>query len=243
MSTQSETVRDAARLIAFALQPRLAAGSNEDYARLCAEYRVAAEFRETVDAVATGLDLQILAITDYGLIVAPEAESVFEFRLGDYSKRGWDTQARLLTGLAHVGIAAACYPREDDLESDIAVRRTLVQVDSVITETCERQREQAVDRAADLNADDLNTWELWLETPQTRRTKQDRYAADCRLGIIQAAFSWLEEQGFVKRTPTDGSFQVNDRYRIQIRDLAGSEMLDALRETAASGHDRSEVLS
>jgi hypothetical protein len=143
----------------------------------------------------------------------------------------------LLTGLAHVGIAACCYPREDDLESDIAVRRSVLAVDALVTETCKRFADQAPDPDAASGPDAMNVWQLWLETPETRSTRGDRYAADCRLGIIQNAFGWLEDQGFAKKMRPEGTYQVNDRYRIQIRDLAGSDTLDRLREVAAS--DRS----
>lgn len=230
----TKIVRDGARLVSFALRPKLAAGADEEYARLCGEYRVDAEFRDVVDAVVTGLGLNVLALTDYGLVIAPESDSVFEFRLADYAKRSWDQRMRLLTGLAHVGIAAACYPREDDLESDHVVRRTVLAVEALITEVCRQHAEGAEDRDAAGDPDVVDVWELWSATPQTRTTRGGGYAADCRLGIIGNAFEWLESQGFAKQVKPVGTFQVNDRYRIQIRDLAGSDTLDRLRDGAAA---------
>jgi hypothetical protein len=232
MTSQVEQARQAARLVAFAMRPKLAAGADADYGSLCREYRVDAGFRELVEAVAAGLDLTILAVTDYGLVITPDLGSVFEYRLADFAKRNWDAEKRTLTGLALAGIAASCYPRDEDLESDITVRRTILQIESLITEVAQRYSQGGEGLPADV---DEPVWQAWSATPQTRQLQKGRYAADCRLGIIQNLCSVLEEQGFAKSTTTAGTFQFTDRFRIQIRDCAGHDLLDALREHAMAG--------
>lgn len=231
MSSITEQSRDAARLLGFAMRPRLAAGADADYGNLCRDYRVDSSFREIVDAVATGLDLQILAVTDYGLIISPDAGSVFEYRLSDFARRNWDSRQRTLTGLALAGVAASCYPRDEDLEADITVRRNLLQIDGLITEVCQGFVEAGDGTAVN---DDEPVWQAWLATPQTRQLARGGYAADCRLGIVQALCVALEEQGFAKRTTTANTFQFTDRFRIQIRDSAGHDLLDVLRDHAAA---------
>lgn len=234
MSTAAALAADAARLVSFALRPKLALGSpDSDYYRLWHEYRVNEEFRDVVEAVVDGLGLVTLGVTDQGLLVAPSDDSPFQFRLADLQK-GLAPDRRLLIGLAHLGIAAATYPREADLEGDIVVRRSATQVESLLRAAVDAFAEGAADEEAD---EVTSAWRLFRSTPAVRRKDRGSgFRADCTMGIITSAFDWLVEQGMARRAG-DGVWQLLDRYRVQVRELAGHAAFDALRHLAADRAD------
>ena len=221
----------AAELIAFALQPKMARGSDERYGVLWSDYRSDEEFRDVVDAVANGLGLVVLAAADQGLIIAPMDRSAFRFRLADY-QNGMDAKRRVLVGLVHLGIAAVAYPREADLEGDIVVRRTPEQVERFLRQACERLLETGErDPDAGEDAEEEMAWRTYLAMPSAKRTQKGRYSADCTLGQIIRAFEWLVTQGMA-RDAGGGVYQLLDRYRVQVREVAGQVALEQLRALA-----------
>jgi hypothetical protein len=223
-----EDAGDAARLVGFALRPKLAQGADPDYAALCGRYRVDTEFRDLVAAIVDGLGLVVLAFTDQGLIVCPAHPSPFTFRLRDYP--GYEAKRRALIGLVQLGIAATCYPRETDLETHIAVRRSIHQVERLLRSACETLAEQeADDRVA--GAEEL-AWRAYKTTPSSLPRKGGGFTAGCTLGVITTAFNWLVDQGFAQATSTAGTYLMLDRYRVQVRELAGHAALERLRALA-----------
>jgi hypothetical protein len=218
--------------VAFALRPTRAQAADERYSELWRDYRTDSAFRELVEAVVDGLGLVTLEVTDQGLIVAPVSDSPFAFKMVDYGS-GMDPQKRMLTGLVHLGIAASCYPREEDLESDHVVRRSLHDVEALIRNACD-----ALAKATNGDDDEEQelevAWRAFDAAPSVRLSARGRPAADCTLGMILRAFEWLVEQGMARRTDNNEVFQILDRYRIQIRELAGQAVLERLRALAAA---------
>jgi hypothetical protein len=234
MTSAAALASDAARLVSFALRPKVALGSpDSDYYRLWHEYRVNEEFRDVVEAVVDGLGLVTLGVTEQGLLVAPSDDSPFQFRLSDLQK-GLAPDRRLLIGVAHLGIAAAAYPREADLEGDIVVRRSATQIESLLRTAVEA----FADGADDDEADDLTTaWRVFRSTPAVRRKDRGSgFRADCTMGVITNAFDWLVEQGMARRAG-DGVWQLLDRYRVQVRELAGHTAFETLRGLAEARAD------
>lgn len=233
MTSAAALAADAARLLSYALRPKAALGGPEsEYFNLWREYRSSDEFRDVVDAVVDGLGLVVLDVTNQGLIVAPAEGSPFQFRLVDL-QRGLAPERRLLLGLAHLGIAAATYPREADLEGDIVVRRTATQVENLLRAAVESFAEAAPE---DPSEDDVVlAWRQFRSTPAVRRKERGSgFKADCTMGIITAAFDWLVDQGMARRA-ADGQWQMLDRYRVHVRELAGHAALEQLRRLAAVG--------
>ncbi len=222
----------AAELICFALQPKIARGADERYGALWSDYRTDENFRDVVDAVANGLGLVVIDATDQGLIVAPMDKSPFSFRLADY-QRGLDSKRRMLIGLVHLGIAAVSYPKEVDLEDDIVIRRSVEQVERFLRDASARLAESDDrDPEADEEADERPAWRAFAVMPSSIRMKKGGYAADCTMGIITRAFDWLVAQGMA-RDAGGGTFQLLDRFRVQVRELAGHAALERLRALAA----------
>jgi hypothetical protein len=234
MTAASDAGR-AAELICFALQPKLARGADDRYGDLWGEYRTDEDFRDVVDAVAAGLGLVVIDASEQGLVVAPMERSPFTFRLADYSS-GLTPKRRLLTGLAHLGIAALAYPREADLEDDIVVRRSVEQVERFLRDACQALADaEEKDPVSNDDDDEALAWREYLAMPSTRRISKGGYSIECTMGIISRAFDWLATQGMAR--PSGTSYQLLDRYRVQIRELAGHAALERLRELAAAGVD------
>lgn len=227
-----DRVQDAAELVSFALRPRIAQASNDRYSELWRDYRTDSRLRETVEAIADGLGLVVLDLTEQGLIVAPTSDSPFAFRLSDYAS-GMDPQKRMLTGLVHLGIAASCYPREEDLENDHVVRRSINDVEALLRTACSAL-EDAGTATPEAEDEARTAWQAFAATPSVRLDNRGRPKAACTLGMILRAFEWLVEQGMARDTGDGKTFQVLDRYRVQVRELAGHATLELLRASATA---------
>ena len=79
---------DAARLVAFGLQPKLQPARDQQYAELLRRYREDPPFARLADAVAAGLGLVVLEVSPRaGMAVTAAEDSVFAVRMGDYARR------------------------------------------------------------------------------------------------------------------------------------------------------------
>jgi len=226
VSTATEAGK-AAELICFALQPKISRGADARYSELWSEYRSDEGFRDVVDAVADGLGLVVVDAPDQGLIVTPTERSPFSFRLVDY-QTGMDPTRRMLTGLVHLGIAAVAYPREADLEDDIVVRRSADQVERYLREACGAlAAAEEKDPEAAEGAEEVLAWRAFLAMPSATRTAKGGYTVNSTMGLITRAFTWLIEQGMARQA--GGTYQLLDRYRVQVREVAGHAALAKLR--------------
>ncbi len=74
---------DAARLVAFGLQPKLQPARDQEYAELLRRYREDSPFARLADAVAAGLGLVVLEVSPRaGMAVTAAEDSVFAVRMG-----------------------------------------------------------------------------------------------------------------------------------------------------------------
>jgi hypothetical protein len=70
-------------------------------------------------------------------------------------------------------------------------------------------------------------WRAYLAMPASVRSKKGGYTVHCTLGMITRAFKWLVEQGMARESA--GTYQLLDRYRVQVREVAGQAALLRLR--------------
>lgn len=137
---------DAARLVAFGLQPKLQPARDQEYGELLRRYREDPAFARLADAVATGLGLVVLEVSPRaGMAVTAAEDSVFAVRMGDYARRtSADSVDRFLHGLAHLAVAAMAFPRPEDLADDGYIGRVSVNgVDAFVRQACRRLEERA----------------------------------------------------------------------------------------------------
>ncbi|MEV3874589.1 hypothetical protein [Streptomyces sp. NPDC049906] len=231
---------DAARLVAFGLQPKLQPARDQEYTELLRRYREDPAFARLADAVATGLGLVVLEVSPRaGMAVTAAEDSVFAVRMGDYARRtATDSTDRFLHGLAHLAVAALAFPRPEDLVDDGYVGRVTVNgVDAFVRQACRRLEENAArqgentDPATDAPGLEA-AWRIWARRSSTGATKDARRLAGSTTGIVAKAVAFLTDSGFLQRTGDDagGTYRTTARYQLQVRELAGgaamAELLD-----------------
>ncbi|MDI5966702.1 hypothetical protein POF50_022620 [Streptomyces sp. SL13] len=231
---------DAARLVAFGLQPKLLPARDAEYGELLRRHREDPAFARLADAVAAGLGLIVLEVSPRaGMAVAAAEDSVFAVRMGDYSRRAAsDSTDRFLHGLAHLAVAALAFPRPADLADDGYVGRVTVNgVEGFVRQACRRLEERA--EAEGENTDPVTdapgleaAWRVYTRRSATGATKDARRLAGSTTGIIGKAVAFLVDTGFLQRTGDEagGTYRTTARYQLQVRDMAGSAAMAELLE-------------
>ncbi|KUN76783.1 hypothetical protein [Streptomyces griseoruber] len=231
---------DAARLVAFGLQPKLQPARDQEYADLLRRHREDPAFARLADAVAAGLGLIVLEVSPRaGMAVTAAEDSVFAVRMGDYARRtSADGGDRFLHGLAHLAVAAMAFPRPEDLADDGYIGRVSVNgVDAFVRQACRRLEERAEEQGENTDpatdAPGLEAaWRIWARRSAAGATKDARRLAGSTTGIVGKAVAFLTDSGFLQRTGDDngGTYRTTARYQLQVRDMAGSAALAELLE-------------
>ncbi|MFE9094438.1 hypothetical protein [Streptomyces sp. NPDC007264] len=229
---------DAARLVAFGLQPRLQPARDLEYAELLRRYREDPPFARLADAVAAGLGLVVLEVSPRaGMAVTAAEDSVFAVRMSDYARRtSADSGDRFLHGLAHLAVAALSFPRPEDLADDGYIGRVTVHgIDAFVRQACRRLEERAEEQGENTDpatgAPGLEAaWRIWARRSATGATKDARRLAGSTTGIVGKAVAFLTDSGFLQRTGDEngGTYRTTARYQLQVRDMAGSAALSEL---------------
>lgn len=238
MTTPSQVTADAARLVAFGLRPKLVPARDDEYRELVERARTDDVFAAVVQAVATGMDLVVMEISDRaGIVVASTEDSVFAVKMTDYARRtGGEGKAaeRVLHALAHLGAATLAFPRPADLSNETYLGRITVEgVEAFVREAASRLAEAATqDDAADTAAGEPGleaAWRVYTRRARTGSTGDGRKLASSTTGIINKALMFLADQGLLVRTGDErgGTFRTTPRYRTQVRE-AGVVMFDEL---------------
>ncbi|AGS68274.1 hypothetical protein [Streptomyces collinus] len=231
---------DAARLVAFGLQPKLQPARDQEYTELLRRYRDDPAFARLADAVAAGLGLVVLEVSPRaGMAVTAAEDSVFAVRMGDYARRTTaDSGDRFLHGLAHLALAALAFPRPEDLADDSYIGRVTVNgVDAFVRQACRRLEERA--EAQGENTDPATeapgleaAWRIWARRSATGATKDARRPAASTTGMVAKAAAFLTDSGFLQRTGDEhgGTYRTTARYQLQVRDMAGGAAMTELLE-------------
>lgn len=233
-------VTDAARLVSFGLHPKLLPARDLEYAELVARHRDDPAFARLADAVATGLGLVVLEVSQRsGMAVSAAEDSVFSVRLGEYSRRAAaDASDRFLHGLAHLAVATLAFPRPQDLADDGYIGRITVHgVDAFVRQACRRLEERTaedgdnIDQRSDAPGLEV-AWRAYARRSATGATKDARRLAGSTIGIVGKAVSFLADSGFLQRVTDDagGTYRTTARYQLQVRDMAGSAAMRELLE-------------
>jgi len=254
MTVTGADVHQAARLVSFALQPKLTGARDGDYGRLLRQYRNDGAFHTLVEAVAGGLGLEILDATDTQLVVVAAADyehqSPFAYHLGDFYadlRTPPMLSERLVHGLIQVAIAAWCFPDPARLDDP---RRTPPPLNVIAFERwLHDQAEQAAKAAgAEPPADADELTPVWAQYLTLKRFLPGRAGSDSKpaarsaAGKIRASLDLLADHGLMRKLDDadGGTFQATARYRIHVRQLAGPAALERLRAAAATAthHDQ-----
>jgi hypothetical protein len=250
--------RDLGRLQSYALRPKTRPGADGDYARLISRYLDDATFRTAFDALLDGLDSRVLHAGDLGLVLTTRRESVFAYRISGEAATWTKDKAKVLRGVAHLGIAAYAYPHPDDLHDPVVryvdvvpleafIRRSLAQLRAradAVAEGAPDAHDAIVDLAlaAGVNA----AWSEWDRMHPAEVTQKGRGTG--RISSRSATY-WclralrdLVEHGLARQVgkDTDGRFQLLERFRHQVGAAAadaGYQALSTLRQTDDAAPD------
>ena len=216
-----ELLYDAGRLIQWALQPRKHPVAESEYRELLARYHDHPSFRDAIQAVADGLGLHIIKVSDFGMVLAPSEDSVFAITPLNYRPSS-STDERLIDGLIQVAIIATIYPNAQDLEGDAMLARPPITVDDVeatLQNTC-NQLEEPARRQADPLVDDLEAglyeaWRVYRDKVQAKTTEDGRASSATTRGMISRGLEFLEKQGCLTYASRDEPKQYRPTWRYQ----------------------------
>ncbi len=229
-----EDLREAARLLAYTLQPRAYAAQHRPYADLLGRYRTDAAFRATFQALAEGLQLVVLEDTPRALLVGARPESAFAFRLSEYRK-GASLEQRVLRGLILLGIAAYCYPTRRHLEETGMPVFQAKDVDDFLRGACEQLRKDAGDAIAMPEDPDLAmAWQIYLSQPAVKTG--ERRSRSATVHIIEQTLDDMVVWGLVREEPAMAKvrqFRALPRFRAQVREMGAQHGLVELARIRA----------
>lgn len=243
MTTTRDPVWHAGRLVQWGLRPLARPAQEPEYRELVERYFDDGTFRNTVRELADGLGLHVLDVSEHGVVLAPQESSIFALKPADFRPGSSKVDDRLLDGLVQIAIAATVFPRARDLDEDPDIVRAPVTVDEVeaqLRRLCERLSEEARN-APDPNADDarrglMEAWRVYMQRLDTLETRDSRKASRSTRRIIEYALDRLRELGCFTQVRRDGEpgWQPTRRYQVMVQQLAGTALVQMVREALDS---------
>jgi hypothetical protein len=243
MMTSHSSAWHAGRLIQWGLRPLARPAQEPEYRELVERYFDDGEFRTTMREVADGLGLHVLDVSEHGVVLAPQDESVFALRPADFRPGSSKVDDRLLDGLTQIAIAATVFPRARDLDEDPDIVRapvTIDEVEALLRQLCERLAEEARG-APDPNADDedrglIEAWRVYMQRLETMETRDSRKATRATRRVIEYSLDRLRDFGcFTQvRQGTEAAWQPTRRYQVMVQQLAGTSLFQLVREALTS---------
>jgi hypothetical protein len=238
MTTAHDPVWLAGRLVQWGLRPLARPAQEAEYRELVERYFDDGVFRTTVRELADGLGLHLLDVGEHGVVLAPQHDSIFALKPGDFRPGSSKVDDRLLDGLAQVAIAATVFPRARDLDEDPDIVRAPVTVDEVeaqLRQLCEHLSEEARS-APDPNAEDerrglIEAWRVYMQRLDTMETRDSRKAMRATRRVIEYALDRLREFGcFTQvRQGAETAWQPTRRYQVMVQQLAGTTLFQLVR--------------
>ena len=223
----------ASQLVAYGLRPKLRPIEEPEYLDLVRRYRQQDGFARTVRAVADGMGLDVLDVTEpAGAVLGAREGSAFAMRMEDYYRRAREGNARLrvLHGLVQLAVAATSFPRPDDLEDpEHAPRIAVNEVNEYLRDLCRRLDQQHADEELDPPAEEPGlerAWRMYARQPEAAATEDRRAWSGATRQVITKAFDALIEQGLMRRVSDalGGTYQPTPAYRIHVHELSREDV-------------------
>lgn len=240
MSAGIDLAEDAAKLLSYALQPRLRPSREPRYAELLRRYRDERGLREHVTVIARGLGLAVLGSTELGLVVGAEQGGPFAQTLANYRRQGLSVDERMCHGLIQLAIAAYCFPTARSLEESDSVAGTRISARRLVEYlrgVCEELERRSEDDPEAGSPELREAWRSVLARAATRSTPDGRRASGTLSGMVSYALEQLERGGLMRKVEEeDGdTWQALAAYRIQAREVGAHEAAMLVREAGAMG--------
>ena len=250
MKTKSSDAYLAGRLIQWGLSPRVVPLQERQYQELIERYLDAGAFRTLVRDLARGLGLMVLDAGPHGIVLAPTIDSVFELRGANFRPSASGTDVRLLDGLVQLAIAAAVFPRAQDLDEKSTVARpplTVEEVDDTLRALCDRigeaQKGKPDPEAAEETEGLYEAWRVYERRVAAMETRDDRRSSRTTRRVIEYGLERLRDAGCFVRAERGGKtrFQPTWRYQVLVKEFAANKAFELVRDildrTAAAPRD------
>ncbi|WUH97773.1 hypothetical protein OHR68_30290 [Spirillospora sp. NBC_00431] len=233
--TDGQLIADATRMVSFAMGRGKAPAQSSEYVRMVRRYDTDPEFASAVHAAARGFDCTVLDVDRRsGLILGTTLETEFAVSVTKLVRERTD---RPLYLLAHLTIAALAFPSPDNLDDDVFVNRVSVmevdqQVRTYATAISRRLEGTATDQHAPADQPGLEPlWRSYLRRNATGKLPEaDGPPQATTFKLISRAFTHLVDYGFMRKVSDEGkgTYATTVKYRIHIRELASTRLLDDL---------------
>jgi hypothetical protein len=243
MTTTRDPVWNAGRLVQWGLRLLARPAQEAEYRELVERYFNDGTFRTTVRELTDGLGLHLVDVSEHGVVLAPQDDSIFALKPADFRAGSSKVDDRLLDGLAQIAIAATVFPRARDLDEDPDIVRAPVTVDEVeaqLRQLCERLSEEARSMS-DPNAEDerrglIEAWRVYMQRLDTIETRDSRKAMRATRRVIEYSLDRLREFGcFTQvRRGAETAWQPTRRYQVMVQQLAGTAIFQLVRETLSA---------
>lgn len=242
MLPDTQILIDAGRLIQWALQPRAHPVTKAEYQQLLDRYRDHMPFRECVEAICTGLGIEVSAVGPMGIVLTPTDDSIFAMTSIDYRRSG-SAEDRLIDGLILVAVIATMYPRAQDLDEDLQIARppiTVEDVEKTLRALCEQleaaSRSQPDPAVEELTAGLDEAWRAYRDRVATKTTSNGRAGAGTTFQMITRAFEMLERQACVTISVREGKkgYRPTWKYQVMIREASISRLASVVRRLVTS---------
>lgn len=232
----------AARLVQWGLRPLVRPVQEPEYRDLIASYRENGSFRAAVHGVAEGMGLSVLDVSEHGIVLGAEDDSVFALRPADFRPGQHGTDRRMLDGLVQIAIATIVFPRARDLDEDPDLARppvTVSEIEAQLRRICEQLGRQA-GRQGDPTASDerrglTEAWRVYVRHLPAVETKGGHQSARSTRRIIEFGLNRLREFGcFVQvRGSGDEAWQPTRRYQVMVQQFAAGYLYELVQEALA----------
>ena len=231
------SAREGGRLVRLALDPRITAARDTEYAELIGNYLSDLEFRAEVDAYVGGQGLAVVDASPMQLVLSvADPDSPYSFRRDPGRPGDYTYDQRVCAGLIHLAIVCLAYPTARDLVSDRTPRLSVLQVDRRLRAAASAAREdgQTADRPSQ-QPELERAWALYDRQPQTHDISDKRAYMRGTLRWVAREFEWLADHALARReTDEDGGrYRLSRRHRVLARQLAVPAATRALLEFAA----------
>jgi len=229
------TINEAAKLIRLAMNPRETVARSSEYQLLLQAYHRDADFREAVDLIANGLNLQVIELArDVGLTVVNILDGPYAPKLQDF-RANMKPRERIVFGLLMAMLAGFVYPTRRSLgEIDDS---TVVSIElTPLVEWASRVARQLRDlsEGKGVASDDLRTG---FETIAVMEPFGESNATlESRFRVV---LEWLHEHGLFLRREESGRelWVARPHYRVQVRHMmqsSHSQLLELVSNARAS---------
>jgi hypothetical protein len=232
-----DAAEKAARLVSFALRPRVLPTDDADYVELIREFMGDASAMQMLERIVRGLRLRVLEVNiRSGLVLGTSNESPFELHRDDYHAR-MSASDRIVQGLIHLAIAAWCYPRAEDLgEADdvLPARLTVEGLVTYVHGLCEELKGREEKNIALPSAELRTSWQHILALGKYADSADGRLSFATLAGKVRYALNFLTNHGLLKRDAISGreSWLARPAFRIHVRELAGHEAFAIVSDAA-----------